>query len=351
MTIKRTLLAPLIITLCSQSSEARVRFLGPSELLDSAHVVTVVRLSESVEPGQIIEMQVLKTITGDTTAGSIRMIYPHPYFEERWAHVPPQKGTLLLAFLRKRSDGIFVAATAVSRGRVIVDGKEVERESFHPAGGNQCLKPIKDEAEVNRVAELFSQFLRWEHLSADQRSKLLNASLTGPEPMRDIALGWLTIDRKIDFEQRSQVSDDLVEGVLTNLHSANPRIRDLACVATDLAAWSRKDLVSYIVDALDDPQTRLWAVSSLDGRRGAGPGPVLDVDQPLEQKVAVLKDWWARTGSKKPEFQRFTPRSAPQSQSLSRPARTSTWIELPATRPATQPETQPATERATPAER
>lgn len=360
MPIRRTFLSLLMLTLCSQSSEARVRFLGPRDLLGSAHVVAIVRLSESVEPGQIVEMQVLNTIAGGSTAGSIRMVYPQPHFEEMWAHVPPQKGTLLLAFLRKRSDGAFVAATAVSRGRVLVDGKEVEKESFHPAGGNRCLKLIKDEAEVDRVAELLPQFLQWDNLNADQRAGLLKASLTGPEVTRDIALSWLVIDRKIDFEKPVEVSDELVQGVLANLHSPNRRIRDLACVATDLAARSRKDLVPYIVDALDDPQTRLWAVSSLDGRRGEGPGPVLDADLPLDKKAAVLKDWWTQTGSKKPGFQRFIPKSGQRPQPatpvgpradgglpLSRPAVTSaTWIELATTRPATQPATRPTTEPA-----
>ncbi|MGQ9652329.1 MAG: hypothetical protein ACUVXJ_19730 [Phycisphaerae bacterium] len=357
MTIRRTLLALLMSTLCSQSSEARVRFLGPRDLLGSAHVVAIVRLSESVEPGQIVEMQVLNTIAGGPTASSIRMVYPQPHFEEMWAHVPPQKGTLLLAFLKKRADGLFVAATAISRGRDLVDGKEVEKESFHPAGGNRCLKLIKDEAEVDRVAALLPQFLQWDNLNADQRAGLLRASLTGPEVMRDVALSWLVIDRKIDFEKRAEVSDELVGGVLANLHSPNRRIRDLACVATDLAARSRKDLVPYIVDALDDPQTRLWAVSGLDGRRGVGPGPILDADLPLDKKADVLKEWWARTGSKKPEFQRFVPKSAAQSPPgtpvrsqaagglpSSRPAGASTQIELTTKIRSTQPAAQPTTE-------
>lgn len=349
----------MVIAGCFFASPATARTsdLGPSEVLGSSDLVAILLLSDSPEPGQVTETLVLKSFTGEPSAGRVRLVYPQPSREEMWAHVPPRKGTVLLAFLKKRPDGAFVAAAAVSRGRILVNGKEVEKEYFHPAGGNQCLKLIEDVADVDRIAELFSHFLRWDNLNADQRSRLLKASLTGPEVMRGIALGWLTIDRRIDFEKREEVSDDLVEGVLANLHSPNRQIRDLACVATDLAARSRKDLVPYIVDALDDPQTRLWAVSSLDGRRGAGPGPVLDTDQPLDQKAAVLKDWWARTGSKKPEFQRFVPKSAAQSPpgtpvrsqtagglASSRPAGTSTRIELTTKIRSTQPAAQPTTE-------
>jgi len=357
MTTNRTLLAVLMIALSSRTSEARVKHLGPRELLATADTVTIVRLSESAEPGQIVEMQVLKTLVGTPPGGPIRVVYPQPFFEEMWAHVPPRKGTLLLAFLKKRPDATFAAATAVSRGSVLVDGKEVEKEYFHPAGGNQCLKLINDTAEVNRVAELFPQFLRWDQLDARQRSELLKASLTGPEVMRDIALGWVTFDRKIDFENREQVSDDLVEGLLANLHSSNRQIRDLARGAMNLAVWSRKDLVPYFIDELDDPEARLWVVTRLDGRRGVGPGPVLDTDQPLDQKAAVLKDWWTRTGSKKPEFQRFVPKSTAQSPPgtpvrsqaagglpSSRPAGTSTRIELTTKIRSTQPAAQPTTE-------
>jgi hypothetical protein len=332
--------------------------LGPGRILGMCDYVSIVKLLEAAEPGQIVEMQVLKTIAGDTTASSIRMIYPQSHFEEMWAHVPPREGTVLVAFLKKRPDGVYVAATAMRRVRRLGHkGEVIEEERFEPAVGNQCLKLIKDEGEIDRIAELLSQFLRWHHFDARQRSGLLKASLTGPEVMRDIALGWLTIDRKIDFEKREEVSDDLVEGVIANLDSSNPHIRQGARMTMSLAVWSRKDLVPYFIDALDDPKARSWPVARLDGRRGWGPGPVLDPEQSLEEKAAVLKEWWARTGSKKPEFQRFVPKSAAQSSPethvrsqapdglpSSRPAGTSTRIELTTRIRSTQPAAQPTTE-------
>lgn len=344
VTIRQLMLVTVICLLCTPLATARMRELGPSEALAHSDLVAAVVLSETVEPGQTAELRVLKTVTGDSPAGSIRMMYPKPYFEEMWAHVPPRKGTVLLVFLKKRPDGTFVAATAVGRGRSLVDGKEVEKESFFPAGGNQCLKLIKDEAEVDRVAELFSQFLRWDSLDGEQRAKLLKASLTGPEVMRSIALGWLTIDRKIDFEKRAEVSDDLVEGVLANLHSSNPQIRQLTRVAMNLAVWSRKDLVPYFIDALDDPEARLWAVSRLDWVWS--PGSTVDPKQSLEERAAMWKNWWSRSGSKQPQCRRFIPRPTSPPQPASRSAGTSTLIELPATRPATQPAAQRAVDAA-----
>ena len=345
------------IALSSSTALASLVLLGPDRLLSMSDLVSIVRLPVSAEPGQVTTVRVLKTVKGEAPSDSLSVFYPQPNMEEMWAHVPPRKDTVLLAFLKKRPDGTFVAATAVWRARSLVDGKEVEKEYFYSGGGNQCLKLIKDEGDVNRVAELFSQFLQWDDLNASQRSKLLKALLTGPEVMRSITLDWLTIDRRIDFEKPEEVSDDLVEGVLANLHSPNRLIRQEARVALNLAVWSRRSLVPYIIDALDDPDTRLWAVTVLDGRAGVGIGPRLDPDQPLEKKTAVLKDWWARTGSKNPEFQRFIPKSASQPQPgatvrpradgglpLSRPAVTSaTWIELATTRAATQPATRPTT--------
>ncbi len=331
-------------------AEALVR--GPDWLLSKSDLVLIVKLPESCKPGQVTTVRLLKTITGQAPSEFFSVFYPQPNMEEIWTHVPPKKGTVLLAFLKNYPDGTFVAATAVGRARSLVDGKEVEKEYFLPSSGNQCLKLIKDEGDVNRVAELFSQFLGWDQLDARRRSELLKASLTGPEIMRGIAFDWMMIDSKIDFEKHEEVSDEIVEGILANLHSPNPLLRQDARLAIYYALWSRKDLLPYCIDALDEPDALPWAVATLNGRLEL----FLDADKSPETRAAAIKDWWARTGSKKPDFRRFMPKPAPQPQPgasvrpgadgaavTSGPGRSRIRMELTTTHPATQSATRPAT--------
>lgn len=280
----KSLILILLSLLLAEAGSARERIRSASEMISSAKAIAVVRLKESVEPGEKVECDVLSEVRGDL-GKTVILIYPHRKIDAATPYVTPQKNTIALVFLEG------------------VDAQGISKVSFDHQGVREM-----DIEDVARVAELFRQFLEWEKLDQKKRHSLIRALLEGPEVLQRICLEWLLVDRKLDVSKSDEMSDEIALGLLRAKVAKAERVRKDAVLALAMAAKTRKDLIPYLVDALDDPGTRQIAVDWLDGTRSIGPGPVLDPAASLEKKIAMLKKWWAERGSKDPQFKRFMPK-------------------------------------------
>lgn len=338
MTDKRTLISGVFV-LCLVNVRLAATTSEPSisELTKAADAILIIKLTETLPElntamiragGRVVAATVLDRTVGDEKQKHIQIVYPGPHFEAMLGHVPPVQGTLLLAFLKKRSDGMYVAATLLYVSRSLgKDGRIVERQVLEPVGGNECLRKIDTESDVPKVKALMSEFLRWEDLDAKRRPALLRDMLLGPNVMRHIALEWITIDRAINFHDSSApLIDPIIEGIVVNLDHRDTQLRQRAFRALRDAAVFRDDLIPYVVGALDDPERKKAAVWFFKSRRGGRPGPTLDTQLPDDEGATRLKQWWAEEGSRDPRFKRFVPSLAipatrPTNGSASHPER------------------------------
>ena len=155
------------------------------------------------------------------------------------------------------------------------------------------------EAESARIAELFPDYLRWDRLPAPKQAELLQASLKEPGAMRRVALEWIVVDRKMDFEA---TPDGVVEALASCLKDREWRDKRDALLAIKMAMTYDKELARYLIQALDDLDIRELAVAYLNGARGRGPGPELPASATLDEKVAILKAWAKAKQAEKETF-------------------------------------------------
>lgn len=292
--------------ICTHAS-AEFSSQGPGSLLASAEVVAIVRIEAADDSSDITPVHVLKPIRGDIKkADSLNLRYPRPNIEDESAYVPPVKGAVLLAFLVKQEDGTYAPASSVVRTRHLsATGEAVSRVVYSESTGAASLNPLAQEDDPEITAGFVAGLSRWDQMKEPDRSTMIRSALHGSPLCRRLALRWVVLDGKGNFDAPGGICDDVAEGLIFALTSSDLEIKRTAILAIGMAVRKRPDLVPYLVEALDSPDTRAIAISRLDGARGKGPGPQLSSTNSATTNARLLKTWWDDVGAQKPEFRKF----------------------------------------------
>jgi hypothetical protein len=288
----------LTASICAtQFASARLGHIGPAELASMSDVIAIIGVTTEPGDGNVTQARVVRYVQNSTEmVENISFVWPKRHFEEIHVIDRPSRGMVLLAFFARRDDGVYVPALVRRQTRDI------------PLGGRRCFKEL-ERKDVPWTTERLRKLLGSDSLDLEKRGQVIGECLIeGPGIVRQIALEWLIVDRKVDMGKPGEVTDAMAEGLVSCLTDSDAQVRRWAVQATQMAATTRKDLVPYLVDALDDPETREGALYGLSLRtHGIASVPVVDASATSEEKAAAWREWWQQTGSSIPEFKRLSP--------------------------------------------
>jgi hypothetical protein len=315
-------LIPMLLgQLAPEEAYGFVGALGPSELTSRSHAVLIVRVTQVSESGELAGGEVLEVILGEVQPSSpVSFVYPPWHFEETWTEYSRlREDTCLLVFLRKgEAAGPWLPAYAL-RMPPGTGGARVATEEAGLLEGRQSFKRVEC-GQHSHIGIFWRHIMEWGEMPLAERSDLVLSSLRDTSGfVRKTMLDLLLADGKIDFDDREEVTDRIAEGIIGCVTDSDEQIRRGAMTAIEHAATSRKDLIPYLVEGLDDPDpaVRAIALRGLEYRvRGVVPGPLINATAEIDVKVDAWKDWWREKGLRIATFERFVPVTAKEKTPL-----------------------------------
>lgn len=248
------------------------------ERMTRSEVIVIGEIIEKQDDMRIVKMRVLQEIKGDLT-DIIRIQLPNFNIEDK--PVNESVGTIILAFLKNTENNIYKPVFNL----------------------NECFIETT-KTDFVKAKDLIQQFLKWNELTQENRINLLVSSLNESILMTKISLEWILRDNKVNLYKRSEVTDSLAQALLRKLSSDDTEVRQSAQVIIQFAVHARQDLLPYLFDMLDSPNTRKGSLWQLCETR-LGVGPEINKNLHEEEKILLLSEWWINIGVNQPEFIRF----------------------------------------------
>jgi hypothetical protein len=126
-------------------------------------------------------------------------------------------------------------------------------------------------------------------------------ALKGPSALRRLAVDWILVD---GIAEPPALADETIEVLLAARSTAEDMVRaDLTVI---FGMTCRKDLVAYLVEALDDPVARRAALGQLDlDRRRGGTEPSISGGMTTDEQITAMKRWWKEAASTNPTYKPF----------------------------------------------
>lgn len=277
--------------------------INPIDLFERSDLVLIIELPAGASPGEFCKVRILGRVSGlSSDVDTITFRYPLQSIEESF--IKPENELRLVAFFKRTNEKVLVPTSAVHKIGRTIGQKEISEEVVSPFGCSSFL-PVES-ANVTGTENVLKGFLNWKKNSKVEREKAIVAALAHSGVARAIGMEVLLSYGNFDWEDHSCVSDPILEGILTCLNDRQCKPRAAALVSRSI--YTRKDMVPYMVDLLDDPECSPTAIGRLDGRNGFGPGPVLEASIAPSEKILQLKLWWSKDGSKREKYTRFVPR-------------------------------------------
>lgn len=282
--------------------------INPIDLFEGSDLVLLIELPAGASPGEFCKVRILGRVSGlSSDEDTVTFRYPLQSIEESF--IKPEKELRLVAFFKRTNEKVLVPTSAVHKIGRTIGQKEVSEEVVSPFGCSSFF-PVNS-ADAKGTENVLKGLLDWKRNSKAEREKAIIAVLALGGAARAIGMEVLLSYGNFDWEDRNCVSDSILEGILTCLNDRQCRSRAVGLVS--MSIYTRKDMVPYLVDLLDDPECCHTAVARLEGRNGYGPGPVLDASLTLSEKISRLKQWWSEDGSKSKKYTRFVPRVSSES--------------------------------------
>jgi hypothetical protein len=108
--MKNEILLFILMLTSAVLAKAEVQVVGPEKLISDSDIIAVLKLTKTIEPGQIALANIIAIAKGKIDSNNISFLYPKPNIEEMSAHIPPQEGTVLLAFLKKLENDTYIVS-------------------------------------------------------------------------------------------------------------------------------------------------------------------------------------------------------------------------------------------------